>query len=995
MQTDAPIDTDTQILNIEGGENLTISDGGWILNADFVHQGPDLLLLGEGGQKLLIPDYFSVENPPHLVTDKGAVIQADLAMKLAGPALPGQFAQATPTSAAESIGRIETISGSVEVTRTDGTTLTVSQGDSIFAGDVVETSSNGAVGIVLADDSTISLADSGRMVMDELVYDADQQDGNAAISVVQGVFSFVSGQIAKVGPDAMVLRTPLATLGIRGTTIAGRAGAEGEESTFSLLPDANGQIGELTVTNSAGTVLLNQAGATTNLTSAFQPPAPPIVLPVAQVQQQFSAALRSLPAPQSFRAPANNNDPDSDTPADTGDAPAGEGEQGEVPPEGDGEQTPEGELAEGEVPPEGLPGEGLDPEDREGRGDPEKAFEQALAEGASTEEAFEAAADAAIREALENGASPEEAEAAVEAAEAAYQQALADGLSPEDALQLAARAADSVSPEFNNDSGDRFSDGQQDGGTDDGLAGGNSVGGLGFDGRDGPISGGDYFDGGFNSTNNFLFGTEGGGDLYNLGGDGFDLGYQHDFQEPDFFLSNDGFLSFDDGPEDVNDGTVNNFDQIVEGTTGDDDLVAEDGKATRFIMEQGVSLGGTDTITGSGSTDEITFEHLDDILIIYDGTGTGGTNNGTASYAGKGSTPTISGTIHATSLDQVAANTDSDSDINGAVDGGVSTNQNGDGVRLAFEDGEQGIGYILAGSSSADTISLAAPETTDDDYGSLSHSIGSSTILGSIIFAKGGDDTITGTSSGDIIFAGAGADTINMGQDDSAFGGTEDDDFDFTSAVTSATVRGGDGSDTINLAAGTTTLSINSIETINGTTGNESLVLENTVNVNSIDLGAGTDSVVLNSGGNNSISLAGVESVTANAGNDTITINGSTGATITGGFGSDTMTGGSGADAFNYTAIGEIGDVINSFLSGTDSFVFSRSAFNGDGDANGALNALQSGSGLSSSSGSSFFVFDTTNNDLYYDVDASGTATGVLVADLDASVAQTDITFVA
>ncbi|MGB0694185.1 MAG: hypothetical protein ACPGOY_00955 [Rhodospirillaceae bacterium] len=37
------------------------------------------------------------------------------------------------------------------------------------------------------------------------------------MSLVNGVFSFVSGQIAKTGPDAMVINTPVATIGIRGT----------------------------------------------------------------------------------------------------------------------------------------------------------------------------------------------------------------------------------------------------------------------------------------------------------------------------------------------------------------------------------------------------------------------------------------------------------------------------------------------------------------------------------------------------------------------------------------------------------------------------------------------------------------------------------------------------------------------------------------------------------------------------------------------------------
>ncbi len=70
-------------------------------------------------------------------------------------------------------------------------------------------------------------------------------EGNSSFSVVQGVFSFVSGQIAKSGSDAMSVRTPVATIGIRGTRVAGQAQAEGEVNTITLLPNDDGTVGEL------------------------------------------------------------------------------------------------------------------------------------------------------------------------------------------------------------------------------------------------------------------------------------------------------------------------------------------------------------------------------------------------------------------------------------------------------------------------------------------------------------------------------------------------------------------------------------------------------------------------------------------------------------------------------------------------------------------------------------------------------------------------------
>ena len=60
------------------------------------------------------------------------------------------------------------------------------------------------------------------MVLYEMIYDPSAQQGQAAISLLQGAFTFVSGQIAKTGVDAMVIETPTATIGIRGTAGGGR-----------------------------------------------------------------------------------------------------------------------------------------------------------------------------------------------------------------------------------------------------------------------------------------------------------------------------------------------------------------------------------------------------------------------------------------------------------------------------------------------------------------------------------------------------------------------------------------------------------------------------------------------------------------------------------------------------------------------------------------------------------------------------------------------------
>ena len=302
------------VLQAVAGEPLVVADGAWLLSSQFARQGSDLLLTGADGSQVLIRDYFRLQTPPDLMTAGGALVRADLAVKLAGPLAPGQYAQTTAGESTEPIGRVESVDGTVEVVRTDGTRETLSEGDPIFQGDVLETSADGTIGIVFVDDTTFSLAENGRMTLDEFVYDPGGEEGTFKASLVQGVFSFVSGEVAKLGPESMTVSTPTATIGIRGTTVAGRAAAEGELNTITLLPDENGQVGEIAVTNDGGTVVLNAPGATVQVSSFSQAPPPPVILTPDQIDASYGSALDALPP-----APPSVDQGDDDTAA--GDVP--------------------------------------------------------------------------------------------------------------------------------------------------------------------------------------------------------------------------------------------------------------------------------------------------------------------------------------------------------------------------------------------------------------------------------------------------------------------------------------------------------------------------------------------------------------------------------------------------------------------------------------------------------------------------------------------------
>ena len=359
-------------LHIDAGdsESLLIPRSMNLASADYTRQGDDLLIVDRDGDEALITGYFSADPPADLVTETGANFDSSLISRLAGPLAPGQYAQSAATDAtATPIGKIDTLEGNVVIVRADGTRIEAANGDPVFQGDVLETGDNGAIGITFIDDTTFSLGANGRMVLDEMIYDPDTQTGSSTFSLVQGVFSFVSGSISKTGVDAMTIKTPVATIGIRGT--AGSIDLpEGEQLTVVLTAEPDGSIGEITVFNAAGVQVLNSPFDATQVTGINAPPAGTFSMTVGEFNQRFSEAVRTLPPPPQGNQPQNQDagpegeEAGPDIPGEDGDAEAeqnaedGEASEEEVVAEGDGE------IAGPEVPEEGeeVDGEGFGPE---------------------------------------------------------------------------------------------------------------------------------------------------------------------------------------------------------------------------------------------------------------------------------------------------------------------------------------------------------------------------------------------------------------------------------------------------------------------------------------------------------------------------------------------------------------------------------------------------------------------------------------------------------
>jgi hypothetical protein len=114
------------------------------------------------------------------------------------------------------VGQIKVATGQVLVDR-KGQSLPGRVGMSLETDDVVRTGVDGSVGITMRDNSLLSAGPNSILSLERFEFDPTTNEGRLDAQLRRGTLAVVSGRIAKKEPQAMTVRTPSATLGVRGT----------------------------------------------------------------------------------------------------------------------------------------------------------------------------------------------------------------------------------------------------------------------------------------------------------------------------------------------------------------------------------------------------------------------------------------------------------------------------------------------------------------------------------------------------------------------------------------------------------------------------------------------------------------------------------------------------------------------------------------------------------------------------------------------------------
>lgn len=97
----------------------------------------------------------------------------------------------------------------------------VQSGDPIFLGDAITSGKSSGLQIMLLDETVFTIGPNSEIAIDEFVYDPATDSGKISASIAKGAFRFITGKIARKRPEDMTVRLPTATIGIRGTIVAG------------------------------------------------------------------------------------------------------------------------------------------------------------------------------------------------------------------------------------------------------------------------------------------------------------------------------------------------------------------------------------------------------------------------------------------------------------------------------------------------------------------------------------------------------------------------------------------------------------------------------------------------------------------------------------------------------------------------------------------------------------------------------------------------------
>jgi hypothetical protein len=172
-------------------------------------------------------------------------------------------------------GTIVRLQGSA-VAMQDAVPRPLKEGAKVLRGDVISTGRASRLEMKMLDDAVMTLGE--RTIFVVIDYVAKGAEPFAAMRLLEGAFSAVSGEMMKTASAKFTVETETATIGIRGTTFWG-----GKIDGLFEVALLDGK--QIVVENKAGRVIIDKVGDGTAIRAADQAPTRPTAWPAAKVDR--------------------------------------------------------------------------------------------------------------------------------------------------------------------------------------------------------------------------------------------------------------------------------------------------------------------------------------------------------------------------------------------------------------------------------------------------------------------------------------------------------------------------------------------------------------------------------------------------------------------------------------------------------------------------------------------------------------------------------------
>lgn len=143
-------------------------------------------------------------------------------------ALAGIVLAAIPAAlSAQTVGVNTAVVNDVRMTTTANPTMHKAVvRERVSLGNDIVTARGSRLQVMLLDKTNFTVGPNARIKVDRFVYDPNRKASSVGMTVAKGAFRFMSGKPTHANPGQSGIRTPTASIGIRGTIVEGAVGVD-------------------------------------------------------------------------------------------------------------------------------------------------------------------------------------------------------------------------------------------------------------------------------------------------------------------------------------------------------------------------------------------------------------------------------------------------------------------------------------------------------------------------------------------------------------------------------------------------------------------------------------------------------------------------------------------------------------------------------------------------------------------------------------------------